>query len=105
MTIGKLMSYQKELEIIIEARRTDYSLSLPIIVCLTLALISNFVFPFLAPIFGILAFVFFYKRRISIARLPCPRCHEPFGTKSVIVLGVGSSECENCKLSLYGEKS
>jgi len=105
MTIGKFMSYQTELDLIFEARQKEYSLSLPMVVCLVLGFMSNFIVPLLVPIFGILAFAIFYKRRISIARLPCPRCNEPFGTKSYIILGGSPPECENCHLSLDGDKA
>ncbi|HCG5600742.1 hypothetical protein ACEV74_24160 [Vibrio parahaemolyticus] len=98
------MSFKKEIDEILEARKSDYTLSKPIIVSIVLGVIAEFTIPILAPFFGILAFVFFYRRRIAIARMPCPRCKNPFGTKSNIVLGVGTSECETCKLSLYSKE-
>jgi hypothetical protein len=99
-----IMSFKNELNEILEARKSDSTLSMPILLSIVLGVVAEFTIPILAPVFGILAFVFFYKRRIAIARLPCPRCKNPFGTKSHIVLTVGNSECETCKLSIHAEK-
>ena len=35
------------------------------------------------------------------AHIPCPKCGEPFGSKSTFPLGVGGAVCQNCGLHLY----
>ena len=44
--------------------------------------------------------VFQYWSIVRTARIKCPRCGNPFGTKSFIVLGHGANECESCGLSM-----
>jgi hypothetical protein len=95
------MNYKKGIDQILQARRTEYALSLPIVSCLILALLANMFLSFLTPIFGVLAFVLFYRRRLAIARIPCPRCKEPFGTRSWLLLSSGSNKCTNCQLSIF----
>ena len=92
------MEYESELQKIRDARNSMHKPLAPIfIVVIVLA--------FLVPIVGQLAFLamglFFYLRLVGVARLLCPKCNEPFGTSSRIVLGMGTDKCENCGLSLH----
>ena len=104
ITPWMIMSFKNELNEILEARKSDHTLSMPILLSIVLGVVAEFTIPILAPVFGVLAFALFYKRRIAIARMPCPRCKNPFGTKSNIILAVGTFECETCKLSIYAEE-
>ena len=42
-----------------------------------------------------------YSRIRDAARIPCPRCGEPFGSDWEYPLGVGSTHCQNCDLPLH----
>ncbi len=95
------MKYSDELNQILDMRRTAYHPTLPIILLLLLGLGVQLVIPILAPLFGIAAFALFYKNLVKVARAPCPRCKEPFGTNSKVVLGLGTNECQNCKLPIF----
>lgn len=94
------MDETKKLNEIIEARKTAYQLTPPIILCLLLGVLALGTLPLGAPVFGILAFGIFYIRLVSIARMPCPHCHHPFGSSSLFVLGVGTNSCQNCGVNL-----
>ena len=94
------MEYEGGLVLIKGKRREIYSSSLPIAVCIFAGIGAQFIFAPLSPIFGALAFALFYKRLVVTAHLPCPKCHEPFGSKSNFVLGSGTDSWQNCGLGL-----
>ncbi len=96
------MPFETELQKIIEKRKAVYRLDWPIVTLLLLAGISQTYLPFFTPLMAFTAFVLFYRKLSEAAHMPCPQCLRPFGTKSKYVLSVGSDQCQNCKLNLYG---
>lgn len=96
------MPFESELNIIVEKRKAVYRFDWPIVVLLLLAGISQTYMPFFTPLLALTAFVLFYRKLVEAAHIPCPKCFEPFGTKSKVVFGVGSEQCQNCGLSLHG---
>ncbi len=92
--------YEEKLNLIRKFREDAYKLDTVILLILVLGIISQYLISFLAPLFGVLAFLVFYKRLEKAAHYPCPKCCEPFGTNTKIVLGVGSASCQNCGLNL-----
>ena len=98
------MNQSDELAKIIKLRKSVFALDIQIIIIILLAIGVQFFSPILAPILGIIAFVLFYKKLKKAAHTPCPNCGEPFGTISKWPLGVGTNECQNCKLSLHENK-
>lgn len=99
------IEYESTLKEIRLKRKEVYQLDFPILLCLALGLVSSLVLPTFAPFFGLAAFVVFYRKLVKVARMPCPRCNEPFGTNSNIVLGFGISGCQKCGLALYENKT
>ena len=99
------MEYEGGLVLIKGKRREIYSLSLPIAVSIFAGIGAQFIFAPLSPVFGALAFALFYKRLVDTAHLPCPKCNEPFGSKSNFVLDPGMDSCQNCGLGLDYAKS
>jgi len=95
------MEYKEGIQNIIYLRKKAYSFSLPIVIILLLAILVNSFLPALSPLLGTMAFLLFYKNILKAAHEPCPKCNEPFGTKSKFVLGVGTEKCQNCSLSIY----
>ena len=93
--------YTNELSEIIELRKKVYAIDMPIFTALLLGIVSSFILPILAPVFGIMVFYFFYKKLMNFLHAPCPRCSEPFGTTSRWALGADVIQCQNCKLDLY----
>jgi len=93
-------NYEDELHIIKQLRSGVYKLDVPILLMIALGAISQVVFPFIAPLFGLLAFLIFYRKLLYVARYPCPKCHASFGCSSKIVLGFGGNTCQNCGLNL-----
>lgn len=94
------MDESAQLRKIIEERRAVYRLSLPLILCILAGLILSTYLAFAGPIFGLLVAAIFYSRLVTVARIPCPKCGEAFGTNSRLVLGVGAGSCQNCGLVL-----
>ncbi|MBU2709250.1 hypothetical protein KCM76_24860 [Zooshikella marina] len=100
-----ITEYESTLKEIRLKRKEAYQLDFPILLCLALGLVSSLVLPAFAPFFGLAAFVAFYRKLVKAARILCPRCNEPFGTNSNIVLGFGTGNCQQCGLALYKNKS
>jgi hypothetical protein len=50
---------------------------------------------------GVIMMYFLFQKIKNTAHIPCPKCGEPFGSKSSFPLGVGGSVCQNCGLHLY----
>ena len=48
---------------------------------------------------ALIAIAYWYSH-VKTARVKCPRCGNPFGTNDIIPLGIGTNQCESCKLSL-----
>ena len=96
--------YKDEIKQILTERHTEYSLSPSIITSLILGLLASYFLPLLAYVFGLIAFALFYRRRIRIAHIPCPRCKEPLGSQSWIVLSSGTNKCPNCQLGIDEER-
>ena len=92
--------FENELKVIQQLRKNVYQLDTPILIMLFLGLVSTWIIPSAAIVFGVLAFIFFYKKLRYTAHYPCPRCGSPFGTEAKIVLGVGSDSCQNCNLKI-----
>ena len=99
------MEFESELRLIKEQRAMFYRLDTPISACLIIGVTAQYFFSIAAPLFGIAAFALFYQRLYRTARTPCPRCSAPFGSSAKVILGVGTNECQNCKLALYAPKS
>jgi len=97
------MSYEHQLKEIVAIRQEAYALDMNIIASVVLGLICSSIVPLLAPLFGFIAFVMFYRKLIKAAHVPCPSCGEPFGTSSKWPLGVGLEHCQNCNLGLYDD--
>ncbi len=96
------MEYENELALIQKMRKDAYTLSPLMMLCIVVATISQVLFPVLTPVFTIILFAMFYNRINVAAHAPCPRCHEPYGSKSKLVFGVGGNSCQNCGLELDG---
>ncbi|TQV71094.1 hypothetical protein FLL45_22465 [Aliikangiella marina] len=95
------MKFAKERNEIIEKRKAVYRLDMPIVVLILLAGFSQTYVPFMTPILVVTAFIIFYRKLHSAAHSPCPKCLQPFGSKSKYVISVGKDNCQNCGLSLY----
>ncbi len=95
------MEYESKLKLIQDKRQEIYRLTMPMVLLLLVGFGVQFVFAPLALIFGVLVFILFYKRLLIAARLPCPKCKEPFGSNSNFILGPGPDWCQNCGLGLY----
>jgi len=50
---------------------------------------------------GIFLFYSLLQRIKNTAHLACPKCGEPFGSKSSFPMSVGGDVCQNCGLHLY----
>ena len=98
------MNQSDELDKIITLRKSVFALDMRIILLIIFGFGAQYFSLILAQLFGIIAFVIFYKKLMKAAHTPCPNCTEPFGTASKWPLGVGANECQNCKLSLYENK-
>lgn len=98
-------SYRDELDHILALRRRVYRLSgmewvfflVGWLACLVLG--SWGVVVFLALIIPIV--LRWYRRLKTAAHYPCPRCGEPFGTASSIVIFWGAEVCQSCSLSIH----
>ena len=95
------MQLKPEFKNLATLRKDIYRLDFPIFASLIGGVVSNEFFPLLAPIFGVLAFILFYKKMYRAAKQPCPHCNKPFGTQSKYVLGAGKTSCSNCEISMY----
>lgn len=94
------MEFEREINNIMELRKEAFRPTLAILILLVLGFLSQILFVSIGLIFGLLAFMLFYKSIVRAARAPCPRCGESFGTKSNIVLGVGGDSCQSCGLNI-----
>jgi DNA-directed RNA polymerase subunit RPC12/RpoP len=94
------MEYKSELQKIQEIRKKVFRIDGLSIVVIVLAIVVQSFVPFAAPILGVMLFLHFYKKMEYAAHYPCPRCGEPFGTNSKIVLGLGADKCQHCGLRL-----
>lgn len=92
--------FKVELGKIRALRKDVYKLDTPILCALGLAVLSQFTFPIIAPLFGFVAFFIFYKKMANAAHYPCPKCQAGFGSSSNVVHGVGGDSCQNCGLNL-----
>lgn len=92
------MEYKSELQEIQELRKRVFRIDGLAIVVIVIAIILQPLIPFAAPILGLMLFLRFYKKMAYAAHYPCPRCGEPFGTNSKIVLGLGMDKCQHCGL-------
>jgi len=97
---AKNSEYNVELEVIKKLRADVFKLDFPILVMIGLGVSSQFILPFISPVFGVLAFLIFYKKLFKVARYPCPRCSEPFGSSASLVLGIGGNSCQSCSLEI-----
>jgi hypothetical protein len=97
--------FETELAFIIEARKAAYKPTLLLLVLIAAGFVVEYYFASIGALFGIAAFVIFYKRLSAAAHLPCPKCSEPFGSATKLPLGVGSESCQNCGLNLYENKA
>ena len=95
--------HAEQLSRIIKARNSLYQFDFVSIVLLAAVLISGALVPIIAPLFGLMLFAFMYHKLVKVARIPCPRCGKPFGTRARIVFGVGTENCESCELPLRSE--
>ena len=95
--------FKSELKEIIEARKAVYRPSFLLLAVIIAGVIVEYFLPSIGAIFGVIAFVIFYKRFSAAARLPCPRCHQPFGTATKVPLGLGGEQCQNCGLNLNAQ--
>ena len=89
-----------KIEQIIEARKVAYKPTPLLLLVIAIGFITEYFLPNVGALFGILAFVIFYRRLAATAHIPCPKCGEPFGAATKLPLGVGSEQCQNCGLSL-----
>jgi hypothetical protein len=64
------------------------------------ALVATFVFPLIGPAVGFILMYFYWLRIKEVARMPCPRCGEPFGSNSRIPFAAGGPTCQSCDLHL-----
>ena len=94
------MEFEQELNHIVELRKGAFRPTITILSLLALGFLLQFLFLPLGLVFGFLAFALFYKSLTQAARMPCPRCGEPFGTKSNIAIAAGGDACQNCGLSI-----
>lgn len=94
------MEYKSELQKIQEIRKRVFRIDGPTILVIVAAVIVQPFIPFAPPILGVMLFLHFYKKMEYAAHYPCPKCGEPFGTKSKIVLGPGTDRCQHCGLRL-----
>ena len=99
-TMNEKVDYDKELEVIRYLRSDVYKFDIYLLILIALGVLSQVLIPVIVPIFGSLAFFLFYKKLRAAAHYPCPKCMEPFGSKSWFVWGVGTSSCQNCGLCL-----
>ena len=91
----------KQLSLIINARKQAYSHTPLLIILMICGGVAEHIMSGMGAPFGIIAFIIFYRRLVSIAHIPCPKCGEPFGTSSSqIVVGPGTDQCQNCGLEL-----
>jgi len=97
------LKYEEELKTIRRLRKDVYKLNMPIILMLILGIITSYLIPIVAPLFGILAFLFFYKKLLYVANYPCPKCGSPFYTQTKIILGVDAQACQKCGIEIKGE--
>ena len=93
------MDYESGLQKIREARNKMHWPHTPIY--FVLAVLVGVVFPVIAPFAMLVVCVYAYIKLVSVARLPCPRCKEPYGTNARVVLGVGTDRCSNCDFPLH----
>ena len=92
--------YESDLLEIQRMQKSAYRPNLLMMVLILCGAISQSIVAGLGIVFGVAAFLLFYKRIVNIAHARCPRCTEPFGTSAKYPLGVGLSKCQNCGLSL-----
>ena len=106
--------YEEQLEVIRKARigirANDILFVLCVFAALLLSLAKIFsldIFPVLIPIVGLLILGVIQMREQvrDVARMPCPRCQEPFGwSGSTYLLTLSDLACQNCGLDLYFKK-
>jgi len=94
------MDIQEEIEQLKEKRQKVFHLDFPFSISILLGLVCYFYIPQISWFFGILAFIFFYKKMFNVVRIPCPRCKKAFGTDSKFVLSIGPNKCQNCGLDI-----
>ena len=91
--------FQKGLLYISNSRKTHMTNSKYIILLFIISAIISALFP-PAIVINVLLTAFYFYSYYKTARVKCPRCGKPFGTSSILPLGIGTSNCENCNLSL-----
>lgn len=92
---------ERDLENIRQARSVVFKLKVKDWLILLIGIALSLMVPPLA-ISVWLGFVYLLLLRIKyVARIPCPRCKEPFGSSARIPIGVGGSACQNCDLHLH----
>ena len=94
------MQNQNEIDQLKYKRSKVYNLDLQIVILLLLGVAVQIFIPFLGILFGLLAFIIFYKKMLSVVQTPCPSCKKPFGTDSNFVLSIGPNQCQNCGLKI-----
>lgn len=91
---------EQQLSELSRMRKTAFRPTAPILLLILVGAAAQMTVPGSGAFFGGLAFILFYRRLAAVAHAPCPRCREPFGTKSKYPVGVGPAKCQNCGLSL-----
>lgn len=92
---------ETELQKIRDARQSVYMPNGKLGIFLLLIIAGGIVHSLVGALFGIFAMVVVVQRIQYVAKLPCPKCDEPFGSNSSFPIGVGSSVCQNCGQHLY----
>ena len=82
------MNYEKELKILRELKSKVLDIDLLILFLFCVFIIGYFIIPDISVFFGLAIWVVIYRRVLKIAHFPCPKCNQPFGNKSKLVLSV-----------------
>ena len=96
------LKYENGLKEIRQQRGTVNSLDSPMLVLIGPMILTAVFAPPIAVFLCFVILYVYYSRLKRAAHHPCPKCAQPFGTSSRIVLGVGADSCQNCGLSLWG---
>ncbi len=94
------MKYKKEIDSLKEKRTKAFHLDFLLTVFLLAGTVGQIFLPVISPFFGFIVFAIFYRRLLKIVHTPCPRCKEPFGTKSNFILSIGPNKCSSCELKI-----
>ena len=92
---------EQELENIRQVRSVAYKLTAKEFLILLAGIALSFALPPLAIIVWLVFVYLLYLRIKYAARIPCPRCKQPFGSSARVPVAVGGVACQNCDLHLY----